>query len=72
MTSSTFSGYYTNAYGTLYYEGFVPTSYHAGTPLPLVVALNMMDIAERRGTPVSPSALSQRLGVPVIFQGIPA
>ena len=38
--ASTFSGYYTNAYGTLYYEGYVPTSYHAGTAVPLVVALH--------------------------------
>ena len=38
--SSSFSGYYTNSYGTLYYEGFVPTSYHAGTAVPLVVALH--------------------------------
>ncbi|MBV8782450.1 MAG: ferrous iron transport protein B, partial [Phycisphaerae bacterium] len=33
---------------------------------PLVVALNMMDIAERRGTPISPDRLSAALGVPVI------
>lgn len=38
--SSTFSGYYTNSYGTLYYEGYVPTSYHAGTAVPMVVALH--------------------------------
>lgn len=38
--STTFSGYYTNSYGTLYYEGYVPTSYHAGTAVPLVVALH--------------------------------
>jgi poly(hydroxyalkanoate) depolymerase family esterase len=38
--ATTFSGYYTNAYGTLYYEGYVPTSYHAGTAVPLVVALH--------------------------------
>src|ERR1700689_4708780 len=29
---------------------------------PLLVALNMMDVAERRGTPVSPEALSRELG----------
>ncbi|MCU1603281.1 MAG: phaZ1 [Frankiales bacterium] len=40
QASSTFSGYYTNSYGTLYYEGFVPSSYRAGTALPLVVALH--------------------------------
>jgi ferrous iron transport protein B len=33
---------------------------------PLVVALNMMDIAERRGQPVSAENLSKTLGVPVI------
>ena len=33
---------------------------------PLVVALNMMDIAERRGLRISPERLSQQLGVPVI------
>src|SRR6185312_14044858 len=33
---------------------------------PLVVALNMMDIAERRGLSVSPEKLQQELGVPVI------
>src|SRR5438094_10003974 len=33
---------------------------------PLVVALNMMDVAERRGLNVSPERLSKQLGVPVI------
>src|SRR3954469_63258 len=33
---------------------------------PLVVALNMMDIAERRGVHVSPAKLQKRLGVPVV------
>src|SRR6478672_7925415 len=33
---------------------------------PLVVALNMMDVAERRGIQVSPEALQRELGVPVI------
>src|SRR5437588_2972790 len=32
---------------------------------PLVIALNMMDIAHRRGIRVSPEILSQELGVPV-------
>src|SRR4051812_46743698 len=33
---------------------------------PLVVALNMMDIAQRRGVRISPQKLEQDLGVPVI------
>jgi len=33
---------------------------------PLVIALNMMDIAERRGLIVSPEKLQQELGVPVV------
>src|SRR5580765_3836282 len=33
---------------------------------PMVVALNMMDIAARRGLDVSPELLSKELGVPVI------
>jgi ferrous iron transport protein B len=33
---------------------------------PLVVALNMMDVAERRGIKVSPESLQRELGVPVI------
>jgi ferrous iron transport protein B len=33
---------------------------------PLVVALNMMDVAERRGVHVSPQRLQQQLGVPVV------
>src|ERR1044072_1658211 len=33
---------------------------------PLVIALNMMDIAERRGTRVSAESLEKQLGVPVI------
>src|SRR5204863_4219804 len=33
---------------------------------PLVVALNMMDVAERRGINVAPAALEAELGVPVI------
>ncbi|MFT3785949.1 MAG: ferrous iron transport protein B [Tepidisphaeraceae bacterium] len=36
------------------------------TGLPIVVALNMMDVAERRGIKVSPDELSRKLGVPVI------
>ena len=34
--------------------------------LPCVVALNMMDLATRRGLKVDPAALSRELGVPVI------
>ena len=33
---------------------------------PLVIALNMMDIAARRGIHVSPEALSREVGVPVV------
>ncbi|WP_428936885.1 ferrous iron transport protein B [Fontivita pretiosa] len=33
---------------------------------PMVVALNMMDVAERRGLHVSPEALARELGVPVV------
>jgi len=33
---------------------------------PMVVALNMMDVAARRGLDVSPELLSKELGVPVI------
>src|SRR3954454_1606727 len=33
---------------------------------PLVVALNMMDVAERRGVHVSPAKLQKQLGVPVV------
>jgi len=33
---------------------------------PLVVALNMMDVAAEAGTPVDPAALSRALGVPVV------
>src|SRR5438045_1827020 len=33
---------------------------------PLVVALNMMDVAARRGLDVSPALLERELGVPVI------
>jgi len=33
---------------------------------PLVVALNMMDVAERRGVRISPENLSKELGVPVV------
>lgn len=33
---------------------------------PMVVALNMMDVAERRGQHVSPQALERELGVPVV------
>src|SRR5439155_19103155 len=33
---------------------------------PLVVALNMMDVAERRGLHVSAEKLQQKLGVPVV------
>src|SRR6059058_5430995 len=32
---------------------------------PLVLALNMIDVAERRGLHVDPDALSQQIGVPV-------
>ena len=40
LAASTFSGYYTNSYGTRYYEGYVPSSYVPGSPAPLVVALH--------------------------------
>src|SRR5438045_7144435 len=33
---------------------------------PLVVALNMMDVAERRGIHVAPAKLAKQLGVPVV------
>src|SRR5580698_7926940 len=33
---------------------------------PLVVALNMMDVAERRGLSIDPERLSRQLGVPVV------
>ena len=33
---------------------------------PMVVALNMMDVAERRGLDVSPELLAKELGVPVV------
>ncbi len=33
---------------------------------PLVIALNMMDVAERRGLTVSPAQLQKELGVPVV------
>src|SRR5438128_2104418 len=33
---------------------------------PLVVALNMMDVAERRGIHISPELLERELGVPVV------
>ncbi len=35
-------------------------------PLPVVMALNMTDLAARRGLTISTAALSERLGVPVI------
>ena len=34
--------------------------------LPLVLALNMMDVADEAGVPVDPEALSRALGVPVV------
>jgi ferrous iron transport protein B len=34
--------------------------------LPVVVVLNMIDLAQRRGLTVSPAVLSRRLGVPVV------
>ena len=36
------------------------------TGLPVVVALNMTDLAERRGLQVDPAELQRRLGVPVV------
>ena len=35
-------------------------------PLPLVVALNMTDLAARRGLTINTQALAERLGVPVV------
>ena len=57
-----FAGYYTNFYGTRYYQGYVPTSYHV-QEMPLVVGLHgctetaagfelltaLDDLAEQRG-----------------------
>jgi len=36
------------------------------TGLPVCVALNMVDVAERAGVPVDPSVLERELGVPVV------
>ncbi|HEY2706065.1 MAG TPA: PHB depolymerase family esterase [Candidatus Dormibacteraeota bacterium] len=40
VPGTSFSGSYSNAAGTRAYLGYVPSSYHAGTPVPLVVALH--------------------------------
>ena len=42
------------------------TSQLLETGLPVVVALNMMDLVEQRGDKVNPAALSRELGCPVI------
>ncbi|PIE41297.1 MAG: ferrous iron transporter B [Gammaproteobacteria bacterium] len=34
--------------------------------IPMVVALNMMDVAEKQGTRIDPKALSEKLGCPVV------
>jgi poly(hydroxyalkanoate) depolymerase family esterase len=39
-TGTRFSGSYSNAAGTRSYLGYVPSTYHAGTAVPLVVALH--------------------------------
>ena len=39
-TGTTFTGTYTNAYGSRYYRGYVPSSYTPGTAIPLVVVLH--------------------------------
>lgn len=63
LPGTSFSGSYRNAAGTRAFEGYVPSTYRAGTPLPLVVGLHgctqtaadfraatrFDDLAERRG-----------------------
>lgn len=39
-TGTTFTGTYSNAYGSRAYRGYVPSSYTAGTAIPLVVVLH--------------------------------
>ena len=39
-TGTTFTGTYSNAYGSRYYRGYVPSSYTPGTAIPLVVVLH--------------------------------
>jgi poly(hydroxyalkanoate) depolymerase family esterase len=39
-TGTTVTGTYTNAYGSRFYRGYVPSTYRAGTPIPLVVVLH--------------------------------
>lgn len=39
-TGTTFTGTYTNAYGSRTYRGYVPSTYRAGTAIPLVVVLH--------------------------------
>lgn len=34
--------------------------------IPLIVAINMLDVAEQQGVTISPEALAQKLGVPVL------
>jgi poly(hydroxyalkanoate) depolymerase family esterase len=60
---SGFAGVYGNIWGARYYHGYVPSSYRAGTPIPLVVALHgcaetgatferltrLSEVAEQRG-----------------------
>ncbi len=45
----------------------IDLSYKLGHPeIPLVIALNMMDIVEKRGMEIDVALLTQRLGVPVL------
>lgn len=40
QAASYFAGTYSSSQGSRYYEGYVPTSYRPGVPMPLVVGLH--------------------------------
>ncbi|HJO12415.1 MAG TPA: FeoB small GTPase domain-containing protein, partial [Gammaproteobacteria bacterium] len=47
-------------------RGLVLTQQLMEKQLPLVIVLNMLDVAEQQGITLKPEALSERLGVPVV------
>jgi poly(hydroxyalkanoate) depolymerase family esterase len=67
-TGGSFAGVYTNGWGARAYQGYVPSSYRSGTPVPLLVALHGCTETAGDFARVSRlSALAEQRGFVVVY-----